>query len=49
LKEVELKLVSELRKNSRRSDGELARAIEVSQLIVSRVKARARADTRIVC
>jgi len=37
LKGVELKLVSELMKNSRRSDRELARAIGVSQPTVSRL------------
>ena len=37
LKELELKLVSELMKNSRRSDRELAKAIGVSQPTVSRL------------
>jgi DNA-binding Lrp family transcriptional regulator len=37
MKDVELKLVSELMKNSRRSDRELARAIGVSQPTVSRM------------
>ena len=37
MKEVELKLVSELMKNSRRSDRELAKAIGVSQPTVSRL------------
>ena len=36
MKEVELKLISELMKNSRRSDRELAKAIGVSQPTVSR-------------
>jgi DNA-binding Lrp family transcriptional regulator len=36
MKEVELKLVAELMKNSRRSDRELAKAIGVSQPTVSR-------------
>ena len=36
MKDVELKLISELMKNSRRSDRELARAIGVSQPTVSR-------------
>jgi len=36
VKEVELKLVSELMKNSRRSDRELARAIGVSQPTITR-------------
>jgi transcriptional regulator with PAS, ATPase and Fis domain len=31
LKDIELKLISELMKNNRRSDRELARAIEISQ------------------
>lgn len=37
MKETELKLVSELMKNSRRSDRELARAMGVSQPTVSRM------------
>lgn len=37
MKEVELKLISELIRNSRRSDRELARAIGVSQPTVSRL------------
>ena len=37
LKELELKLISELMKNSRRSDRELAKAIGVSQPTVSRL------------
>jgi DNA-binding Lrp family transcriptional regulator len=37
MKDVELKLVSELMKNSRRSDRELARAVGVSQPTVSRM------------
>jgi DNA-binding Lrp family transcriptional regulator len=37
LKDVELRLVSELMKNSRRSDRELAKAIGVSQPTVSRM------------
>jgi DNA-binding Lrp family transcriptional regulator len=37
VKEVELKLISELMKNSRRSDRELAKAIGVSQPTVSRL------------
>jgi DNA-binding Lrp family transcriptional regulator len=37
MKEVELKLVAELMKNSRRSDRELAKAIGVSQPTVSRL------------
>jgi DNA-binding Lrp family transcriptional regulator len=36
LKDVELRLVSELMKNSRRSDRELAKAVKVSQPTVSR-------------
>jgi DNA-binding Lrp family transcriptional regulator len=37
MKDVELKLISELMKNSRRSDRELAHAIGVSQPTISRV------------
>jgi len=37
LKEVELRLVGELMKNSRRSDRELAKALKVSQPTVSRM------------
>jgi len=37
VKDVELKLISELMKNSRRSDRELAKAIRVSQPTVSRM------------
>ena len=37
MKDTELKLVSELMKNSRRSDRELARLIGVSQPTVSRM------------
>jgi DNA-binding Lrp family transcriptional regulator len=37
LKDVELRLISELMKNSRRSDRELAKAIGVSQPTVSRI------------
>jgi DNA-binding Lrp family transcriptional regulator len=40
LKDVELKLIRELIKNSRRSDRELAKAIGVSQPTVSRVRIR---------
>jgi DNA-binding Lrp family transcriptional regulator len=40
MKDVELKLVSELMKNSRRSDRELAKAIGVSQPTVSRMIAK---------
>jgi DNA-binding Lrp family transcriptional regulator len=40
LKDVELKLISELVKNSRRSDRELAKAIGVSQPTVSRTRVR---------
>ena len=38
LKNVELKLISELMKNSRRSDRELARAIGVSQPTITRLR-----------
>jgi DNA-binding Lrp family transcriptional regulator len=37
MKEIELKLISELMKNSRRSDRELAKAIGASQPTVSRI------------
>jgi len=37
LKDIELKIVSELMKNSRRSDRELAKTIGVSQPTVSRI------------
>lgn len=40
LKEVELRLVSELMKSSRRSDRELARVMNVSQPTVTRVRQR---------
>ncbi|NWF87116.1 winged helix-turn-helix transcriptional regulator [Candidatus Bathyarchaeota archaeon] len=40
MKEVELKLISELMKNSRRSDRDLAKAIGVSQPTVTRVRSR---------
>jgi DNA-binding Lrp family transcriptional regulator len=40
LKDVELKLISELMKNSRRSDRELAKVIGVSQPTVSRMLAK---------
>jgi DNA-binding Lrp family transcriptional regulator len=40
LKDVELRLVSELMKNSRRSDRELAKALGVSQPTVSRLISR---------
>ncbi len=40
LKDVELKLISELIKNSRRSDRELAKAIGISQPTVSRIRVR---------
>jgi DNA-binding Lrp family transcriptional regulator len=40
LKELELKLISELMKNSRKSDRELAKAIGVSQPTVSRLRVR---------
>jgi DNA-binding Lrp family transcriptional regulator len=38
LKEIELKLISELMKNSRRSDRELAKAIGTSQPTVTRIR-----------
>jgi DNA-binding Lrp family transcriptional regulator len=40
LKDVELRLISELMKGSRRSDRELARALKVSQPTVSRIRTR---------
>jgi DNA-binding Lrp family transcriptional regulator len=40
LKEIELRLISELVKNSRRSDRELAKALGVSQPTVSRIRIR---------
>jgi DNA-binding Lrp family transcriptional regulator len=40
LKDIELKIISELMKNSRRSDRELARAIGVSQPTVTRTRIR---------
>jgi len=40
LKDVELKLISELIENSRRSDRELAKAIGISQPTVSRIRVR---------
>jgi len=40
LKDIELKLISELIKNSRRSDRELAKAIGISQPTVSRTRVR---------
>jgi DNA-binding Lrp family transcriptional regulator len=44
MKHIELKLVSELMKNSRRSDRELAKAIGVSQPTVSRTIAKLEKD-----
>jgi DNA-binding Lrp family transcriptional regulator len=40
LKDIELRLISELVKNSRRSDRELAKAIGISQPTVSRIRVR---------
>lgn len=40
MKDVDLKLISELMKNSRRSDRDLARALGVSQPTVTRVRTR---------
>jgi len=40
MKDIELKLVSELMKNSRKSDRELAKSIGVSQPTVTRARAR---------
>jgi len=40
MKEIELKLVSELMKNSRRSDRELSKVLGVSQPTVTRLRSR---------
>jgi len=40
LKDVELRLIAELMKNSRRSDRELAKAIRISQPTVGRIRKR---------
>jgi DNA-binding Lrp family transcriptional regulator len=40
MKEVELKLISELMKDARRSDRDLAKSVGVSQPTVSRIRAR---------
>ena len=40
MKDIELRLISELVKNSRRSDRELAKAIGISQPTVSRIRMR---------
>jgi DNA-binding Lrp family transcriptional regulator len=40
LKDIELRLISELVKNSRRSDRELAKALGISQPTVSRIRVR---------
>ena len=40
MKDIELKLISELVRNSRRSDRELAKALGVSQPTVSRIRVR---------
>jgi DNA-binding Lrp family transcriptional regulator len=40
MKDIELRLISELMKNSFRSDRELAQALKVSQPTVSRIRAR---------
>jgi DNA-binding Lrp family transcriptional regulator len=40
LKDVELKLISELMKNSRKSDRELAKKIGVSQPTVTRTRTK---------
>jgi DNA-binding Lrp family transcriptional regulator len=44
VKDVELKLIGELMRNSRRSDRELARAVGVSQPTISRAIARLKKD-----
>jgi len=40
MKDIELRLVSELMKNSRRSDRELARTLKISQPTVTRMRTR---------
>ena len=40
MKDVELRLISELMKNSRRSDRELARVLRISQPTVTRIRTR---------
>ncbi|MCJ7633616.1 winged helix-turn-helix transcriptional regulator [Candidatus Bathyarchaeota archaeon] len=40
MKDVELKLIAELTKNSRRSDRELAKQLRVSQPTVTRIRNR---------
>lgn len=40
MKDVELRLISELMKNSRRSDRELAKALKISQPTVTRTRSR---------
>ena len=40
MKDFELKLISELMKNSRRSDRELAKILQVSQPTVTRVRTK---------
>lgn len=40
MKDIELRLISELVKNSRRSDRELAKALGISQPTVSRIRVR---------
>jgi DNA-binding Lrp family transcriptional regulator len=45
MKDVELKLISELLKDSHRSDRELAKAVGVSQPTVSRLISKLRKET----
>ena len=40
MKDIELKLIGELSRNSRRSDRELAKALKVSQLTVTRTRSK---------
>lgn len=44
MREIELKLISELMKNSRRSDRDLGRAVGVSQPTVTRIRQRLERD-----
>ncbi|NWG10523.1 AsnC family transcriptional regulator [Candidatus Bathyarchaeota archaeon] len=48
MKDVKLRLISELMKNSRRSDRELARAIGVSQPTITRLRAKLEGEGNIL-